>query len=128
MDERAKVLVVDDDEDIRGLVRALLERAGYDVDDAEDGRVALRRLYERPPALVILDVNMVQAIKQSKGTRADVTSQVFKINLKNSILGNLSFNKNGDVTANPVTIYQVKNGKSTTYKVIVPPNSLVKAA
>jgi len=58
MDERAKVLVVDDDEDIRGLVRALLERAGYDVDDAEDGRVALRRLYERPPALVILDVNM----------------------------------------------------------------------
>jgi branched-chain amino acid transport system substrate-binding protein len=71
---------------------------------------------------------MVQAIKQSKGTRADVTAQLFKINLKNSILGNLSFNKNGDVTANPVTIYQVKNGKSTTYKVIVPPNSLVKAA
>ena len=71
---------------------------------------------------------MVQAIKQSKGTRADVTSQVFKLNLQNSILGNLSFNKNGDVTANPVTIYMVKNGKSTTYKVIVPPNSLVKAA
>ncbi|HEV8463165.1 MAG TPA: branched-chain amino acid ABC transporter substrate-binding protein [Gaiellaceae bacterium] len=71
---------------------------------------------------------MVQAIKQSKGTRADVTAQLFKINLKNSILGNLSFNKNGDVTANPVTIYQVKNGKSTTYKVIVPPASLVKIA
>jgi DNA-binding response OmpR family regulator len=58
MDERARVLVVDDDADIRGLVRTLLERAGYDVDDAEDGRVALRRLYERPPSLVILDVNM----------------------------------------------------------------------
>jgi hypothetical protein len=32
------------------------------------------------------------------------------------------------VTANPVTIYRIKGGKSTTYKVIVPPNSLVKSA
>jgi branched-chain amino acid transport system substrate-binding protein len=71
---------------------------------------------------------MVQAISRSNGTRSDVTKQVFKINLPNSILGHVSFNKNGDVTANPVTIYQVKSGKSTTYKVIVPPVSLVKVA
>jgi len=71
---------------------------------------------------------LVQAIKQSNGARSDVTAQVFNINVKNSILGNVSFNKNGDVTANPVTIYQVKNGKSTTFKVIVPPKTLVKAA
>ena len=71
---------------------------------------------------------MVQAISKSNGSRADVTSQLFKVKLRNSILGNVSFNKNGDVTANPVTIYQVKAGKSTTYKVIVPPNSLVKVA
>jgi branched-chain amino acid transport system substrate-binding protein len=71
---------------------------------------------------------LVQAISQSNGSRSDVTAQLFKINLKNSILGNVSFNKNGDVTANPVTIYQIKGGKSTTYKVIVPPNSLVKIA
>jgi branched-chain amino acid transport system substrate-binding protein len=71
---------------------------------------------------------LVQAIKQSNGTRSDVTSQLFKIDLKNSILGRVSFNKNGDVTANPVTIYKIKGGKSTTYKVIVPPATLVKAA
>jgi ABC-type branched-subunit amino acid transport system substrate-binding protein len=71
---------------------------------------------------------LVQAIKQSNGTRADVTAQLFKINLTGSILGHVSFNKNGDVTANPVTIYQVKAGKSTTYKVIIPPTSLVKVA
>jgi branched-chain amino acid transport system substrate-binding protein len=71
---------------------------------------------------------LVQAIAQSNGSRSDVTAQLFKINLKNSILGNVSFNKNGDVTANPVTIYQIKGGKSTTYKVIVPPNALVKIA
>jgi len=70
----------------------------------------------------------VGAIAQSNGTRADIAKQLFKLNLKGSILGNVSFNSNGDVTSNPVTIYQVKGGKSTTYKVIVPPKSLVKAA
>ena len=71
---------------------------------------------------------MVGAIAQSNGTRADVAKQLFKLKLKNSILGTVSFNANGDVTANPVTIYRIKGGKSTTLKVIVPPNSLVKAA
>jgi len=71
---------------------------------------------------------MVQAIAQSNGTRADVAKQVFKIHLKNSILGNLSFNANGDVTSNPVTIYKVSGKTAPTYKVITPPKSLVKSA
>jgi branched-chain amino acid transport system substrate-binding protein len=71
---------------------------------------------------------VVAAIAQSNGTRADIAKQLFKINLKGSILGNVSFNANGDVTANPVTIYKVVGGKSTTYKVIVPSKALVKAA
>jgi branched-chain amino acid transport system substrate-binding protein len=71
---------------------------------------------------------MVGAIAQSNGTRADIAKQLFKIKLTNSILGTVSFNANGDVTANPVTIYRIKGGKSTTYKVIVPPKALVKAA
>ena len=71
---------------------------------------------------------LVAAIKQSNGSRADVTKQLFKIKLPSSILGAVSFNSNGDVTSNPVTIYRVKSGKSVTYKVIVPPNSLVKSA
>ena len=71
---------------------------------------------------------VVAAISQSNGTRADIAKQLFKVNLKGSILGNVSFNANGDVTSNPVTIYKVVGGKSTTYKVIVPPKALVKAA
>ena len=71
---------------------------------------------------------MVQAIAQSNGTRADVTKQLFKLNLKNSILGNVSFNSNGDVTSNPVTIYKISGNTAPTLKVIVPPKSLVKAA
>ena len=58
MNDRARILIVDDDPDIRELLRELLTRAGYDVDEAPDGRTALRTLYETPPALVILDVTM----------------------------------------------------------------------
>jgi len=58
MNARLRILVVDDDEDIRLLLRELLERAGYAVDEAEDGRTALRTLFTTPPALVILDVTM----------------------------------------------------------------------
>jgi branched-chain amino acid transport system substrate-binding protein len=71
---------------------------------------------------------LVAAIAQSNGSRADVTKQLFRIKLARSILGALSFNANGDVTSNPVTIYKVKGGKSTTFKVIVPPRALVKSA
>jgi DNA-binding response OmpR family regulator len=58
MNDRARLLVVDDDADIRSLLRELLTRAGFQVDEAPDGRTALRRLFEAPPDLVILDVSM----------------------------------------------------------------------
>ena len=56
--KRARLLVVDDDDDIRRLLRELFERAGYGVVDAAGGRTALRALYEFRPALVLLDVAM----------------------------------------------------------------------
>jgi DNA-binding response OmpR family regulator len=55
---RGLVLVIDDDDDIRGLLRSLLERAGFRVNEAADGREGLRSLYAGPPDLVILDVAM----------------------------------------------------------------------
>ena len=58
MNDRPRVLVVDDDEDIRLLVRELLERGGYTVEEAADGKSALRQLFANTPALVILDVTM----------------------------------------------------------------------
>jgi DNA-binding response OmpR family regulator len=56
--KRAQVLVVDDDGDIRGLLRELLERQGYGVTEAANGKEALRALYAAPPDLVLLDVSM----------------------------------------------------------------------
>src|SRR5262249_40398955 len=54
----SRVLVVDDDEDIRSLVRALLERGGAVVRDAPNGREGLREFHGWRPDLVILDVSM----------------------------------------------------------------------
>jgi DNA-binding response OmpR family regulator len=58
MNARLRILVIDDEEDIRTLLRELLERAGYSVDEAADGKAGLRQLYANAPALVILDVSM----------------------------------------------------------------------
>jgi DNA-binding response OmpR family regulator len=56
--KRARVLVVDDEEDIRQLVAKLLRRAGHEVTEAENGRAGLRALHASPPDLVLLDVSM----------------------------------------------------------------------
>jgi DNA-binding response OmpR family regulator len=53
-----RVLVVDDDDDIRLLLEELLHGAGYGVDTAQDGRVALRTFHANPCDLVILDLSM----------------------------------------------------------------------
>jgi DNA-binding response OmpR family regulator len=55
---RARVLVIDDDGDIRALVAGLLERAGYEVNEASDGRDGLRAVFSDRPDLVLLDVTM----------------------------------------------------------------------
>jgi DNA-binding response OmpR family regulator len=58
MSEAVRILVVDDDADIRLLLRELLERASFEVDEAASGRAALQALNAAPPALVLLDVSM----------------------------------------------------------------------
>lgn len=53
-----RVLVVDDDLEIRVLLRALLEGSGYVVETARDGRQALASFPEPRPDLVVLDLAM----------------------------------------------------------------------
>ncbi|MDX6466565.1 MAG: hypothetical protein QOI27_1605 [Gaiellaceae bacterium] len=53
-----RVLVVDDDDDIRTLVVTLLTRAGITVRDAPNGRDGLREFHSWRPDLVVLDVSM----------------------------------------------------------------------
>jgi DNA-binding response OmpR family regulator len=53
-----RILVVDDDDDIRGLVRKLLERSGAEIREAPNGREGLREFHAWRPDLVVLDVSM----------------------------------------------------------------------
>ncbi|MGI8579135.1 MAG: response regulator transcription factor [Solirubrobacteraceae bacterium] len=52
------MLVVDDDETLRRLLRRLIEGAGHDVLEAEDGTTALRMLWAERPDLLVLDIAM----------------------------------------------------------------------
>jgi CheY-like chemotaxis protein len=53
-----RVLVVDDEADIRATVSAMLEIEGYDVDEAANGADALHAIEARPPDLILLDMRM----------------------------------------------------------------------
>ncbi len=55
---RASVLVVDDEKAIRDSLRMILEFEDYRVDEAADGDAALRRVAERQPDALLLDIKM----------------------------------------------------------------------
>jgi DNA-binding response OmpR family regulator len=54
----ATILVIEDDPDIRGLVVALIERAGMRAREAADGRTGVRTFFEERPDLVVLDLGL----------------------------------------------------------------------
>lgn len=51
-----RILIVDDEDQIRNILRMYLIKEGYDVTEAEDGEKALKLFYEKPYDMVILDV------------------------------------------------------------------------
>ena len=54
----ARILVADDDADIRDLVATKLELGGYEVRTAHDGTAAFRAIQEWAPDLAVLDIAM----------------------------------------------------------------------
>jgi two-component system response regulator ResD len=55
-EKKASILVVDDEERIRRLLRMYLEKEGYTIDEAEDGETALVKALEGDYDLILLDV------------------------------------------------------------------------
>ena len=55
---RATILIIDDAEPVRALLRFALEAAGYEVTEAANGRQGLERYRQRPTDLVITDIAM----------------------------------------------------------------------
>ena len=58
MNRKERILVIEDDADFRDLLRIHLSLAGYALEVAEDGVAGGKALLDRPPDLVLSDVNM----------------------------------------------------------------------
>ena len=56
-----KILIVDDDAQLRSTIQMVLKLKGYDVIDADNGVTALKLARAALPDLVISDINMPQA-------------------------------------------------------------------
>ena len=54
----AKIMIVDDEEKIRYIVRKMLEAEGYQVIEADGGKACLELLKEEKPDLILMDVMM----------------------------------------------------------------------
>lgn len=55
-ENKESILVVDDEERIRRLLRMYLEKEGYDIDEAEDGETALQKAIDNDYDLILLDL------------------------------------------------------------------------
>lgn len=78
VDEKGRVLVVDDDDKFRFAMRKALRRLGYDVDEADGGMAALPKLTaSEPPEAALLDLRMgdldgLDVLRRSSGSSTRV--------------------------------------------------------
>jgi two-component system, chemotaxis family, chemotaxis protein CheY len=83
-----RILIVDDDESIRQIVRICLTDEGYEVSEAPNGQVALSVLHEFTPSLILLDLRMpvmdgwefARRYEKMPGPRAPIVAFVAALN------------------------------------------------
>jgi len=73
----AKILVIDDQIEMREVMKNLLEEQGYDVEIAEDGSDGLTKHRDNPANLIITDLHMpgkdgLQTIRELRDANEDV--------------------------------------------------------
>jgi two-component system KDP operon response regulator KdpE len=81
-----RVLVVDDEPQIRRIMRTTLTGAGYEVDDAKTGEEALEKCREFRPDLVLLDINMpgMGGMEACRAIRADANVAIIMLTVRNA--------------------------------------------
>jgi two-component system KDP operon response regulator KdpE len=81
-----RVLVVDDEPQIRRIMRTTLTGAGYEVDDAKTGEEALEKCREFRPDLVLLDINMpgMGGMAACRAIRADANVAIIMLTVRNA--------------------------------------------
>ncbi len=81
-----RVLVVDDQPQIRRFMRTTLARDGYEVEEARTGEQSLDKVREFHPDLVLLDMNMpgMGGLAACRAIRTDSTIAVIMLTVRNS--------------------------------------------
>jgi len=81
-----KILVVDDDQELSGLIGYALRQAGYLVVEAADGQAALDTFARESPALVILDVNLprLSGLEVCRRIRADSRVPIMMLTVRSA--------------------------------------------
>jgi two-component system, OmpR family, response regulator MprA len=88
MNERpARVLVVEDDDDIAQAIQRSLRVEGYDVRIAADGEAALRMSGEYVPDLIVLDLGLpkIDGIEVARRLRADDDTPILMLTARDSV-------------------------------------------
>jgi len=82
----ARILVVDDEPQIRRIMRTTLTTAGYEVEEAKTGQEALTKLREYRPDLVLLDINMpgMSGLATCRELRADPNVAIIMLTVLNT--------------------------------------------
>jgi CheY-like chemotaxis protein len=75
------ILIVEDHEKNRKLVRDVLKFKGYEVIEAETGEEGVRLALERRPSLVLMDIRLpgIDGVEALRRIRADVTTRAIPI-------------------------------------------------
>ncbi len=81
-----RILVVDNEPQIRRIMRTALTGAGYEVDDAKTGEEALQKVREYRPELVLLDINMpgMGGLAACREIRASANIAIIMLTVRNS--------------------------------------------
>src|ERR1051325_7830267 len=86
MSTAVRILLVEDESSLVETVRYALEREGFSVDVARDGRIALDRFHEAEPDLVILDLMLpaVSGLDVCRRIRESSTGPIIMVTAKDS--------------------------------------------
>ncbi len=81
-----RILVVDDEPQIRRIMRTTLTGAGYEVDDARTGEEGLEKAREFRPDLILLDVNMpgMGGLEACREFRADPNVAIIMLTVRDA--------------------------------------------
>jgi two-component system KDP operon response regulator KdpE len=80
------ILVVDDETQIRRVLRATLSSSGYDIIEAKDGQEAVDMVMRERPALILMDVNMpvMNGLEACSKIRLSFDGPIIMVTVRNS--------------------------------------------